>query len=456
LPWTDNSIGDGHAYTDAEWWTIYKNLFNRIGTNYGVMRGSRSEFAASGVSTPVVVQPGTCIVDGTFHDSDANENIVIPTPAALPRIDRIVARKDFVAQEVRLYLLQGVEGGPAPTPVHIAGNTWDLPLWQISTTVGGVVSFIADERLYAQFASEFAYPFITPGGRLTLTSGSPVTTTDVLAAATLYYAPWRHNRIPIYSSLAGWRVESFAELSLSLAGLAASTLYDVFAYLSPAGAIALEALAWASSGAGTSARATALTYQDGFRVKTGDPTRLYLGTFMTTTTIGQCEDSLSSRLVSNYYNKANRPLGASITGGSHLYSTNTWRARVANTTVGQGRVQVVIGVQEGCMVHLEDLGTILCASYTTDNPVGSVGLGLNSTSVDSSQTRTAHASGMASLAGGVQSNLAAIANLYPVEGYNYIQRLEIGGGAGTTSFYEDNSAANAARQKIALTGFLEG
>lgn len=453
LPWTDNGIGDGHAYTDAEWWEIYKSLMARRGDNTGVMRGSRSEFFASGVASPITVQPGSCVVDGTFHDSDANENIVVPVPALATRIDRIVARKDFTAQEVRLYLLQGVEGGPVPTLQHLPGNLWDLPLWQISTTTGGVITFVADEREFAQYSTDLAYPLVLPGGRLTPVSGVPFDD-STSGFATIYYYPWKSNRIPLYDDSAKWRLVEFTETSLSLAGLAASTLFDIFAYRG-VGGLTLETLAWASSGAGTSTRATGLAYQDGYKVLSGDPTRLYLGTFKTTAAIGQCNDNVSSRLLYNMYNKVQRRLYANVVAGASgiIKTTNVWEPFFGNTTVGEGRVEFVLGLQEGDCVAVEDLSYVFTGAYAgSGNPVGSLGIGLNATTADSCDSR--NGATITSSPSTVYGTLVARAKYYPVAGYNYIQRIFIGGGGGTTYFYADASPTNAAHHKNNLTGEL--
>jgi hypothetical protein len=100
-------------------------------------------------------------------------------------------------------------------------------------------------------------PIAAPGGRLTLTSGTPLTTSNVTAAATLYYTPFTSDRIGLYSGTQ-WVPVQFSELSLSLAALNANTLYDIFAYLS-SGAAALEALAWTAPTNGTITGATNAT-----------------------------------------------------------------------------------------------------------------------------------------------------------------------------------------------------
>lgn len=57
--------------------------------------------------------------------------------------------------------------------------------------------------------------FTSPGGRLTLTSGSPVMTADVTGATTIYYTPYIHAYIPIWNGTGSDLVE-FTELSQAL------------------------------------------------------------------------------------------------------------------------------------------------------------------------------------------------------------------------------------------------
>lgn len=109
--------------------------------------------------------------------------------------------------------------------------------------------------------------------RLTLTSGTPVTTSDVTFGTTIFCTPFNGNGISLYSGSA-WATIYASEFYLALGTLANATVYDIFCY-SLAGVPVLEFTAWAS----TTLRATNLVYQDGILVKSGDPTRRYLGTF---------------------------------------------------------------------------------------------------------------------------------------------------------------------------------
>ena len=98
-------------------------------------------------------------------------------------------------------------------------------------------------------------PYSLAQGRLTLVSGTPQPTTDVTGATTVYWTPYNGNQIGLYDGSANWVVRAFAETSLSLSGLAANAVYDIFAFDS-AGTLALESLAWNLP---TSAAITAIT-----------------------------------------------------------------------------------------------------------------------------------------------------------------------------------------------------
>lgn len=185
-------------------------------------------------------------------------------------------------------------------------------------TNAAVVSVIAA----AEFGNnaEMAIQAVTPGGRLTTESGVPVSTSDRTAQSTLYYTPCVHNIINLWDG-SQWKPITFAEHTVTgaaLTGLTSGKPYDVFAYLS-SGALATELLVWTND----TTRATAVTLQDGRYCKSGDKTRLLLGTIYTTATT-TVEDSLTKRYVSNVYNRTKRRCyeNSAVT---HTYSTAAWR-----------------------------------------------------------------------------------------------------------------------------------
>ena len=157
-----------------------------------------------------------------------------------------------------------------------------------------------------------------PGGRLTLTTGTPVTTADVTGATTIYYTPYLHNVITLWTGTA-WQPVTFTQVSHALGTMTAARGYDVFGYFS-AGALAIEKLVWTSA----TARATAISLQDGRYCKTGDKTRLYLGSFYSTSTTATA-DAEATRFVWNMHNRRVRSLLVS-NGTSHNYNSATVRA----------------------------------------------------------------------------------------------------------------------------------
>jgi len=187
-------------------------------------------------------------------------------------------------------------------------------------------------------------------GRLTLESGVPVSSTDQTAKTILYFTPYNGNVIGLYDG-SQWDLFTFSELSLSLSGLAANTNFDIFIYNNN-GTLTLESTAWTND----TTRATALTLVDGIYVRSGAPTRRYLGTIRTTGTIGQCEDSSTRKLVWNYYNRVNRLTTVAVSTTTHTYASTTIRAWNNNTTLGQTRVDMVVGLADTLIVNLTAQG----------------------------------------------------------------------------------------------------
>lgn len=83
-------------------------------------------------------------------------------------------------------------------------------------------------------------------GRLTLTTGTPVTTADVQNATNVFFSPYGGNRISLYDGIDTWNVRTFSELTLALGTLVNAQGYDVFAY-DNAGVVAVEMAEWANA-----------------------------------------------------------------------------------------------------------------------------------------------------------------------------------------------------------------
>lgn len=242
-------------------------------------------------------------------------------------------------------------------------------------------------------------------GRLTLTTAVPVTTADVTAAGTIYFAPYTGNKISLYDGTR-WKVYTFTERSLALT-LTSANVYDIFIY-DNAGTLTLESQVWTS----TTARSTALTTQDGVLVKSGATTRRYLGTIYATAT-NQTEDSKANRCVWNYYNRARRPLKKVDTAISWSYATATWRSWNNSTA---NRLTFVTGWGEEPITLLFFAGGEAAAA----NGVMAVGIALDVTNANHADVT----GGVESAAASIGQLAAASYNAFPGIGYHYLQLVE--------------------------------
>jgi len=278
-----------------------------------------------------------------------------------------------------------------------------------ASSTGSAVSFTSAAKVYViESAERVARPNLTlstvsPGGRLTLTSGVPVTTSNVLDASTIYYTPHVHNIICLWDG-ADWVPNVFSEVSIAVGTVITERPYDIFGYLS-SGALALEMVAWTSQ----TVRATDISLEDGRYVKSGSKTHLLLGTVCASSTTG-IDDSTNRRFVSNTYNAVNKTSAMILTGeNNHTYSTATWRA-FNNSSNAR-------------FLFVSWIGSILfdvAISFNGSNVGGVGGVGLNTTTTTSVN--------ISSNSGGSQRATGRVACGL---GYNYASLNQISYGSAT-------------------------
>jgi hypothetical protein len=257
--------------------------------------------------------------------------------------------------------------------------------------------------------------------RLSPASTFAVVTTDV-ASSTLYFVPYKGNRIALYDGSA-WHMRSSAQLSLAVPSTTA-TMYDLFAY-DNSGTVAIEALAWTND----TTRATALTTQDGVLVKTGATTRRYIGSFRTNSVSGQTEDSRARRFIWNYYNRVRRDMVVLETTNSWNYTTAT--IRQANAAAAN-QLDFIVGYNED-VVTAE-----ICASVA--NSAGTVnvavGIGLDSTSTFTSGGIFGREY---TVAAAILRRVTASIKVNPGVGRHFLSWNEYSEATGTTTWYGDNN-----------------
>lgn len=320
----------------------------------------------------------------------------------------------------------------APAWADYYGEYNVFALGSSNTEMGNGAFFIEDTMIAANSSSS---------GRLTLTSNTPVTTSDA-SGTTIYFTPYDGNQIALYDG-AVWRVRQFAQVALNLS-IAAGSIYDVFVY-DNLGAVTLELSdPWTNN----TSRAQQVQLLDGVYVKSLDSTRRYLGTIRATDT-NTTEDSEKKRFVWNYHNRVRRLLRVTESTGSWNYSDGTYRA--ANNNTGN-RVEAVTGQPESL---LQLTLWVIVLSYSPHGFAASIGEDSTSTpatgiigqhwpdpNIDDTTTAKLNA-------------ISAYYNAHPL-GYHYWQWIERGpsGWTGTVLWYGDDGQASALQS--GMTGWIEG
>lgn len=321
------------------------------------------------------------------------------------------------------------------TVTAISGTTLTVTRGAEGTTAAAHNSGVAVDHILTaaslQKAVEENLAIGTVEGRLSLATATPITTSDQAAKTTIYYTPWNGNRIGLYDG-STWRMYPTAEVSKALGTLTSGKNYDVFAYYDSAtDAVVLEfSAAWTSD----TARADALTTQDGVLVKSGSTTRRYLGTFRTSSTT-QTEDTVSQRYVWNYYNRQRRRMTYHDTTASWTYNSTTPRQTRGQSTA---KVSYVVGLAG---IWLDSRIIFLTTGATS----GAVGVGLGNTT----PVKDCHFYHSPNKTNAPQSTYSG----YSALGYNEIWPLEWGVDALNAWTYYSNSAGSI---RSGLQVFIEG
>lgn len=285
---------------------------------------------------------------------------------------------------------------------------------------------------------------VPPGGRLTLTTGVSVTTTDVTAATTVRYTPHEHDRIKLYDGTR-WKWYTFTELSQTLADTtkspaasAASKNYDMFVWDDSGTVRCTRGPLWDTGGGsntarGTGAGSTELEFFGGRWVNknaiTNGPAArrgLFVGT-IGTTSANQVEDSREKRLVWQMYNAMPRPMRRVDTTNSWTYTglyrqANASAANQLEIVAGLIRDQVKVKVVGAAAVTVVSLSDLI------------VSVGIDSTSTNHPDTIVGRTEGSNST--GANVSVQANWSGYPGLGRHTLVWLEEAG-AGTNTWIGD-------------------
>lgn len=298
-------------------------------------------------------------------------------------------------------------------------------------------------------ASFFLTP-VVPGGRLSLTTGVPVTASDVTGAATLYYVAAGGQYVSVWDG-SGWRgIDISTDLVLALDSNAGHTGYqqsgknfDVWqAYVSGVAYFGTGP-AWTSdtargTGAGTSelqAKNGVLTNKVAMTLRFGSSVgntvsvpinqATLLGTIRTTAD-GTTEDSFVKRFVSNLNNTIPREMLRVDTTDTWNYSTAAWQQANASAA---NQIEFVHCVA-GRSFIADVLGQVSNSGATGRNVA--VGIGIDSVTVNSAQRVEKN-----TVTNAATGSVKSYYNAYPGIGYHKACWLEYAAGADTQTWYGD-------------------
>lgn len=325
--------------------------------------------------------------------------------------------------------------------INIGSGTYNINGVPVSSGGGGVTSPYA------------------PTGRLSLASGTPVTITDLTAQTSIYYTPYKGDVFSYYDG-SEWVNANPGQIQLPLDSNsghtnyhASGTVFDVFLFRDGvSGPFRLgSGPGWSS----LTSRGYSLSYRDGILMNaatmtirygnaSGDTTSLvaeravYVGTFYATAN-GQTEDSDTRRMLWNTYNRASRFLNCSDSTNSWAYTTAAFRPSNNSTSIGVGRVAVVLGLAEDVIQAYNVNST----RNTNTAPVVAGGIGIDSTTINSAQVY--------GLVIGVTNSYLQHTSYYrgtPSIGYHYIQRLEYSEAVGTSTWAGDVNSPGVVNQGL--------
>ncbi len=340
------------------------------------------------------------------------------------------------------YNNSGALGGLTDTQVtaRIAGFTSSLS-GAVPASGGGTVNFLRADGTFAPPTSTAAVTL--PQGRITLTSGTPITTTDVTGATTVYYTPYYGTNVLVYNGTNYISANFASEMSVALgANWLTNTNYDWFIGYDGTTLRFCTGPAWSSAVLrGTGAGTTELTQVSGLYLNANSITCRYgnsstftcstqrcsyLGT-MRTTGAGQAEDSNAKRFIYNTFNQVPRQMLVVEPTASWNYSTANYQQANASSA---NQLAYIAGLTGSTLTA--NVTTVVLNSTSIPRIVYA-GIGLDSTSVNSRTTSGFARIGDSTLSspGGPTAQYSGYTQL----GYHTVVWLEKGAGTDIQTWF---------------------
>jgi len=203
---------------------------------------------------------------------------------------------------------------------------YDLPKKKAMTSrdlADGLATFFLGNNRAATTGDSFSTNLVSNGGsdlvdvvetRISLGYNSSLAVVDNLSASKIFLAPYRGNKITLWTQSEGWRTRSVSGTVVSLPVPQTATCHDVYAMWTGE-KVTLSTTAWI----GYNTRNPAVQNNvraDGRFVRFGSKAHRYLGTIAVLSAAGRTADTRQRRLVANYYNRIQSPLNCSENSAS--------------------------------------------------------------------------------------------------------------------------------------------
>lgn len=426
-----------------------KLFFYAAGTSTKINTYSDKALTSPNTNPVVLNSAGYTSTDVYLQDLDYKV-VLAPSTDTDPPTSPIWSA-DYVRGRDSALIAKTLTGSGSPNGVvaGTAGSSSILPdfYWDYTNSILYVCTATGttSTAIWTAVNSSSATPSVPqPQGRLTPSSGSPVITSDVVSAASVYYEPYSGNLVPIYNGSA-MIPTAFAALPLSLASQhVASTLYDLFVF-SNAGVLTLvSGPAWSVSTAGSCARgvgasstqltrvsglwvnAVAMTARNGAATySVGANLGTYVGSMFIDGSAGQvtCHVAFGQSRrwgVWNAYNRIPIVLRMGDPTSSWTSAPTSWRQSRADST---NFVHIFSGLPE----EIHDLAFTQYRQLTVNgsDATNDIGIGYNSTTVVSgTQGRIFASKGSATLSDVHSGMSVALYAAPPVLGINKINAIE--------------------------------
>lgn len=298
------------------------------------------------------------------------------------------------------------------------------------------------------FSIPTAQTVVEAQGRLTLTTGTPVMTSTVSAATTIYYTPTKGRLAPFWNGtvfiaqdVGGELSQLLSDATKSPAAAAAATMYDMFLWLDGGTYRCTRGPAWTND----TTRSQALSRVNGILVNGGAITNgpasgygTYVGTIRTDAGGATCSWIFGASAaggtagwfgVWNYYNRVDVTSMTADSNNSWTYALTAWRASDNSNNM---RCSFVRGVAEDAVHGRFTAYPGVTAATTT---FGVCGIGLDSTTA-----LAANSSSVTSVYAGASTNTTVIStaifqDMTVSAGFHYIQAIEVCSNANSVTFF---------------------